>query len=356
MEVNIEWLMEKQGADSILLCDSRSIKAVTGQYLPKGAVIIRKEKKIFVVPDGEFPELMPDDDLISYTAVCFEKELCPEIEFYKAVSTGISQTGILGLPTREVPLGLLPYLPDRWQDISEDLDELMLYKSGCFLKDYEEAAKLNRLAYDCAKKCLSQGMCSEKELYDSIIASYIKNSSDSPVYTGDFVSGIRSSMIGGSATEKVIQHGEAVILDLLAGVKGAYCDTTRTFFKGRMSDDEKIVYETVSGILDETKKMLRPGTTAGDIYHFIDSRIKSSGFSGLAHHAGHGVGYSWYERPYLIKDSTFVFKPGMLIALEPGIYIENKFGIRLENNFYISEKGAVDVFDYKIDKEDFITE
>ena len=218
---------------------------------------------------------------------------------------------------------------------------------------YQRVKELNVKAYDRIRKEIHSG-CTEKELYEKVIDTYLANTEGKALYQGDFISGKRTCEIEGSATDKVIEKSDTIIVDALCAYNGVYCDTTRTFICGEPTEEQRKVYLLLCQLLEETKELLRPGVKAGGIFRYMNRRLKEEGYEGLVHHAGHGLGHSWYEQPYLIEDNEMVLEEDMLIALEPGIYLPDKFGMRIENNYRVTKDGGVDVFGYTIRLEDFI--
>ena len=222
-----------------------------------------------------------------------------------------------------------------------------------FYEKYEKVKELNVKAYDRIRAEIHSG-CTEKELYDKVVDTYLSDTEGKAEYTGDFISGKRTCAIEGPATDKVIEKGDTIIVDALCAYEGIYCDTTRTFICGEPTEEQKKVYLLLCQLLEETQKMLRPGTIAGDIFRYVDSRMKEEGYEGLVHHAGHGLRNSWCEEPRLVKGNAAVLEEDMLVTLEPGIYLPGQFGMRIENNYRVTKDGGVDVFGYTTRLEDFI--
>ena len=230
----------------------------------------------------------------------------------------------------------------------------MLNNDSKLFEQYAEVKELNVKAYNRIRKEIHSG-CTEKELYDKVVDTYLSSTDGKALYQGDYISGKRTCDIEGPATDKVIEKGDTIIVDALCAYDGVYCDTTRTFICGEPTEEQKKVYMLLCRLLEETSKMLRPGTKAADVFRYVDSRIKEEGYeAGLMHHAGHGLGHSWYEQPYLIEENEMVLEEDMLIAIEPGIYLPGKFGMRIENNYRVTKDGGVDVFGYTTRMEDFI--
>ncbi len=222
-----------------------------------------------------------------------------------------------------------------------------------FFMAYSNLKELNIKAYDRIRKEIHSG-CTEKELYEKVIDTYLSNTDGKASYCGDFVSGKRSCEIEGPATDKVIESGDAIIVDALCSYNGVYCDTTRTFFCGKPTKEQRKVYMLLCQVLEETKEKLRPGVKACSIFDYVDQRLKNEGYEGLVHHAGHGLKNSWCEEPRFVKDNETILEEDMIVALEPGLYFKDKFGIRIENNYRVTKNGGVDIFKYTTNIEDFI--
>ncbi len=222
-----------------------------------------------------------------------------------------------------------------------------------FFEQYRIIKELNVKAYDRIRAEIHSG-CTEKELYDKVVDTYLSNTDGKAQYTGDYISGKRTCEIEGPATDKVIEKGDTIIVDTLCAYEGVYLDTTRTFICGEPTEEQKKVYLLLCKLLEETKEMLRPGTIAGDIFRYVDGRLKDEGYEGLVHHAGHGLKSSWCEEPRFIDENEAVLEEDMLVTLEPGIYLPDKFGMRIENNYRVTKDGGVDVFGYTTRLEDFI--
>lgn len=226
-------------------------------------------------------------------------------------------------------------------------------KSEAFFKAYAEVKDLNIKAYDRIKKEIHSGD-TEKELYEKVVDTYLSSTNGKAQYTGDYISGKRTCEIEGEATDKVIENGDTIIVDALVALNGIHCDTTRTFFCGEPTDEQRAVYTLLCSILEEAKELLKPNIKVCEIFRFVDKKIKEAGYGGLVHHAGHSLGYEWCENPRFIEENEDVLEENMLVTLEPGIYIANKFGIRIENNYRVTKNGGVNVFNYTTDINDFV--
>ncbi len=292
---------------------------------------------------------------VEYADYGFERVERAQENLWAAVRQYLDFSGRTGFVKYTAPAALLWEIgaSGGFRDISQEIGIAMLCKSDAFYKKYDVVRQLNIQAYEGIRKQLHSGY-TEQELCAIVRTAYVKNTGAQVCYTGDFLSGKRTCDISGPATSKIIRKGDAIIADALCACEGVYCDTTRSYFCGEPDKEYIKAYNILSNILDETAPLLRPGALAADIYDFVNRRLVSEDYGRLPHHAGHGLGYSWYEAPYFIPDCHTILQEDMFVTLEPGIYIPGKFGLRLENNYRVTNHGGKDVFCYKQEIQDFI--
>jgi methionyl aminopeptidase len=122
-------------------------------------------------------------------------------------------------------------------------------------------------------------------------------------------------------TEKILKEGDIVTLDLGLIHKGLITDAAITVPVGEISPDLKRLLDTTKKALDAGIKAAKGGKRVGDISVAIERLAVSEGFGVVEELAGHGVGYSVHEDPFIpnygVAGTGEVLKPGMVIAIEP---------------------------------------
>ena len=215
-----------------------------------------------------------------------------------------------------------------------------------FLKEFEKRLAMNRAAFDAAKQGFSLGM-TEQQIKQKILDRWAKPEME---FSGDVCA---DSRIDGDATDYVLKQGDALILDLQPGWADCYCDTTRTFFVGNPSAEQKKAYAAVCKALKTMEQVLATHPRACDVYFAMQDALQAEGYH-CPHHAGHAVGKEKFLQPQLVAENETPLEPGMIIAMEPGVYFENEFGIRVENNYLLTEDGIQELFNYPLEMEKFI--
>ncbi|HEY1479291.1 MAG TPA: M24 family metallopeptidase, partial [Gaiellales bacterium] len=140
---------------------------------------------------------------------------------------------------------------------------------------------------------------------------------------------------------RVLQEGDAVVLDLGGRLDGYPSDITRMAFVGEPSER----YLEVHGVVDRAVRAglaaARPGARCEEVDAAARGVIEQAGFGEyFVHRTGHGLGLSVHEAPWIMRGATEELRPGMVHSIEPGIYLPGEFGIRLEEIVQITETGC----------------
>jgi len=136
-----------------------------------------------------------------------------------------------------------------------------------------------------------------------------------------------------------LKKRDILMLDTGLVWDGYFCDYDRNWSVGTPS---KIVSDAYSQLLeasDAAFELAKPGATASDLFHAMNSILTQNSSGTDAGRLGHGVGMSLTEWPSLVPDDHTVLEKGMVLSLEPGITIKDKIIVH-EENIEITETGA----------------
>lgn len=175
----------------------------------------------------------------------------------------------------------------------------------------------------------------------SEIESFMKKSgAEALAFDPIVVSGVRGALPHGEPTDKKIENGELLTIDMGAVVNGYHSDMTRTVAIGEISSDKKVVYDIVFSAQFRATIKLKSGVKASDVDFAARDAIEKAGFAKFfTHSTGHGVGLKVHEDPKISSESDDILQCGMVVTIEPGIYIPNRLGVRLEDMLLITENG-----------------
>ncbi|SBT90080.1 Xaa-Pro aminopeptidase [Streptomyces sp. DI166] len=143
------------------------------------------------------------------------------------------------------------------------------------------------------------------------------------------------------AGDRVIEHGDMVVLDF-GGLRDGYgSDTTRTVHVGEPTEEEIRVHETVRTAQQAAFEAVRPGVPCQEIDRMARTVIETAGYGEhFVHRTGHGIGVTTHEPPYLVTGEEAPLVPGMCFSIEPGIYLPGRFGVRIEDIVTCTEDGG----------------
>ena len=141
--------------------------------------------------------------------------------------------------------------------------------------------------------------------------------------------------------ERVIEQGDAVVVDF-GGHQAGYCsDTTRMFVVGEAPYGFDDAFEVLHAAQAAAVDVVRPGVTAASLDAVARDIITGAGYGDLfIHRLGHGIGMDTHEHPYLIEGNDQVIESGMAFSIEPGIYNPGEWGMRIEDIVAVTDDGV----------------
>jgi Xaa-Pro aminopeptidase len=143
------------------------------------------------------------------------------------------------------------------------------------------------------------------------------------------------------AGERVIEPGDAVVLDFGGTLAGYGSDTTRTVHVGEPSEEHLRVHEVVRAAQQAGFEAVRPGAACQDVDRAARAVIEDAGYGArFTHRTGHGIGVTVHEPPYIVEGETQPLAPGMCFSVEPGIYVPGEFGVRIEDIVTVTDNGG----------------
>ena len=191
-----------------------------------------------------------------------------------------------------------------------------------------------------ASRALLQPGATEIEYYAKLVERATVAAGTPFVMMCDLASGPRAAKGGGAPTERRIEEGDLVILDMFPYVEGYRGDITNTLVAGgRPSAEQEAAFRIVEEALRRGEALLRPGTPVREVYRAMDAALRTPPGKGLTHHGGHNLGLGHPEAPEIVPDSDRTIEAGMIMTLEPGIYDLPSGGIRLEHDYLITRDG-----------------
>ena len=127
----------------------------------------------------------------------------------------------------------------------------------------------------------------------------------------------------GIPSNKYLNDGDIINIDVTAIVNGWHGDTSRMFFVGEVSAKGKNLILTTYQAMMKAILIIKSGTYLGDIGEAIQTHAEKEGFSVVRDFCGHGIGKIFHQPPNILhygkKGSGIMLEEGMIFTVEPMI-------------------------------------
>lgn len=222
----------------------------------------------------------------------------------------------------------------------ETLADLRRQKDADEIDLLKRCMRATEAGHAWARQNLQPGM-SELEVYIGVSTACMRAAGLAVVVYGDFAVSPGPERKGGPPTDRQLEPGDMFILDFSV-VIGAYrSDFTNTLVVGREpTPDQQRLMDLALQAMKAGEGELRAGRSCRTVYEAVRDAFERAGVAEhFPHHAGHGLGLTHPEAPFLVRHATETLRTGDVITLEPGLYISGVGGLRIEHNYLITESG-----------------
>jgi len=215
------------------------------------------------------------------------------------------------------------------------------------IKDAEELGHLQE-AIDVLDRCLAHVLSNlepgktERQVAREV-ELYLLEHADGTSFPSIVASGPNASVPHAVPSDRRIEAGEAIKIDIGARA-GFYCsDMTRTVCLGQPRDPKLAeIHALVLEAQEHAETALRPGMTGRQGDALARDVITRAGYGeAFTHGLGHGIGLEVHEPPSLSRlRGEESLQPGMVFSVEPGVYLPGWGGVRIEDLVVLEDGGA----------------
>lgn len=214
------------------------------------------------------------------------------------------------------------------------------------VKDEEEIRRLTK-AQRISEKALEEVLTfirpgvTEKEIAARLQYLMLTYGAEKVSFDPIVVSGENGAMPHGVPSDKKVEAGEFVTMDFGCIAEGYCSDMTRTVAVGHVTEEMRLVYETVLRAQCEAIAATAAGKTGKEIDGIARKIIEDAGYGEyFGHSYGHGVGVEIHEAPGVSFRNENPLPAGAATSAEPGIYLPGRFGVRIEDVVIVREGGC----------------
>jgi methionyl aminopeptidase len=132
---------------------------------------------------------------------------------------------------------------------------------------------------------------------------------------------VNEEVVHGIPSDRVLEEGDIVGIDVGVRVEGYHGDAARTFPVGKISKTARHLLDTTREALLKGIEQFYVGARLSDIGHAVQSYAEERGYSVVRDYVGHGIGREMHEDPQVPNYGKPGHGPrlveGMALAIEP---------------------------------------
>lgn len=345
-------MMKKYHLNALVTMTPENITYITGAYIPT-QVTVRSRKVIHIITEKSDPIVIVvniEEPIMRAQSWMGEKRIISYNEFTQnPIMIAIDKLKEFGMEAMRIGFEL-SYLSaidmrllEKELPHAEIVNADTLFEEMRFIKmDFEierikefgshiEDVIYNAFANVCA------GM-TEKDIYRFIVNGFNDIAKGDKLAMPMVGSGWRSCLLNGEPTDKILEEGDVVRVDVMGTKKNYYCDCCRTAVVGTPAERHVNIYEKLVKAHDDAIAKIRPGVDTTEIYDSFSNQFSSYGFEPVAF-LGHGLGLTLHEEPYINTFKNTILQKNMVLCVEPIHVIDGECGYQLENEVLVTADG-----------------
>lgn len=329
------------GVDAAVIVEPANVRWLTGFTGSNGTVVLLGSDETLLVTDSRYGEQAPAQ--LTEAGCSREVEVVVARRAAQAAAERLAGTARLGLED-SVAWGE----QIRWSQavdaetvpLTEAVEALRAVKDRAELARMQAAARIADEALAAVQPMLQRGV-TEAQIQRALDDAIRSAGASGPAYDTIVASGPNSALPHARPTDRQLQAGDLVIIDVGAVVDGYRSDMTRSFVLGDPCGQTAAMLEVVVRSQSAGIEAVRPGVEAGEIDGACRSVIDDAGMGdAFIHGSGHGVGLDIHELPRVASGSSAVLEPGNVLTVEPGVYVPGVGGVRVEDLLVVTDDGC----------------
>jgi len=202
---------------------------------------------------------------------------------------------------------------------------MIILKSQEEIDKMAEACLIVAKTLDCLRDMVKPGVTTRE--IERFADDYIRSNSAISAFKGyrgypaSICTSVNDEVIHGIPSQRVLEEGDILGIDLGVYKEGFYGDAARTFPVGKIHKDAERLLRVAEDALYLGIQSAREGNRISDISCSIQKHVESNGFSVVRAFVGHGIGRNLHEDPQVpnfgMPGRGPRLQAGMTLAIEP---------------------------------------
>jgi methionyl aminopeptidase len=143
-----------------------------------------------------------------------------------------------------------------------------------------------------------------------------------PPFPGTICASINEVVCHGIPSERKLQEGDLISIDVGVLLDGWCGDSCRSFAVGKIDAGSQKLLDVTRAALERGMRAAGPKRRLGDIGAAIQEYVEANGFSVVREWSGHGIGRQMHEPDpsvahYGKANTGLLLRPGMVFTIEP---------------------------------------
>jgi Xaa-Pro aminopeptidase len=340
--------MRARGVDALLVGPSADLRYLVGYH----ALPLERLNMLVVPVDGPASLIVPELEAprAEASGAAAHAELVPWGEtddpivrvVDRLTAAGVDLGGTFGVQDRlwtAFTLALQSALTEaRWVTGSSVMRDLRIVKTAHEVRALRDVGAAIDAVHAAVPDLLRPGRTESEVARD--IAERILDDHDEVNFV-IVASGPNGASPHHEPDDRVLEAGDAVVVDI-GGTRAGYCsDSTRDYAIGHLPDGYGPLHTVLEEAQERAVQAVRPGISAGAIDAAARDHIEAAGYGrAFVHRTGHGIGVEEHEEPWIVAGNDEPVTAGMAFSIEPGIYIPGRYGSRIEDIVVVTDDGV----------------
>jgi len=345
-----------EGLDAIIAISPENVTYVSGFVVPSQSLMRWRHAACILTTDGRIAMVAIDMEATTVKAHAGIDDLRIYREFTDDPMEKIADAlRDLGLDRARVGIEL-EFLPAKdfatlhkilsgiqWVAADAVFNQARQIKTPDELALLRSLSKLTDKAIGDALKSVKIGM-SEMELAGNLLTSLFTGGAESYklmiIATGE-----RSQFPNVGPTERKLQHGDLIRMEIFGQKNGYLTGVCRTAVVGQATAEQENIWANLIECKYLVMDLIKPGASCAEIYRKFLEKFGALGFEPISFVA-HGIGLHLHEEPYMGRYGDEIVQSGMVGAFEPLVYIPGRFGMQNKDMFCVGDNGCELLSDY----------
>lgn len=345
----LQAILRRRGIDAVLITEPENRRYLSGYTAvdhgiqeSSGVLLIPKRGVPWLLTDSRFV-LQAEEEAAGFTIKLYDKgllsllrKLLPSLTVHRFAfeSHYFLHSSAAKLERMAAQTGV------ELRPLTGLIERMRVLKTEEEIRLLKESVLLNERVFQSVYNTIEPGM-SEMEIALALELTMREMGAERPSFDTIVAFAGNAARPHAVPTDRILQSGDIVLIDMGLVLQGYCSDMTRTFVAGKPDATFLERLRLVRQAQLAGMRAIRAGVVCRDVDLAARKVIADAGYGEFfGHSLGHGVGLAVHEAPGLSSRSKKKLQAGMIVTVEPGIYLPGWGGIRLENMVVVREDGC----------------